>query len=553
MIRQGETMEVEFKGESSERLSDGKLVEAVVCLANRKGLDPAWLLVGVEDDGTVSGAQPRHGKVTDMGKLAAMIEARTVPNVEATVHEVSVDSKPVLAIEVPVMRQLVCTSDGRYVRRARMWNGPTCVPMPVNDMLSLLGDRRLVDHSAEVIPDAKWEDLDHYEFERFRRSVRERKVSDKLLADLDDFGLAKALGVIDANGETRGVRLAALLLFGQPDVLRSLVPTHEVAFQVLRGMKVEQNDFVRHPLLRVLEEFDARVHAANREQEVMVGLVRRGIPNYAEHALREALANALVHRDYYRRGAIHVQWEEDRVLISNPGGFPEGVGLENLLVTGPRPRNPLLADALKRAGVVERRAHGIRSVFHDLMLDGRPPPSYGRSDYMTVFADLPIKQAKPNFVRVTFAAIQQGHSIGLDELLILHRLLAEGRLGLADASRLLQRGSQEARAAMGNLVAAGIAKASSRRSEWELSEFAIDALGDEVGKNARTGDVVAADGQAVLRHVAEHGRITRREVAETCRVTSVQARQLLSGLVESGALEMRGVKRGAFYVSAAKG
>jgi ATP-dependent DNA helicase RecG len=85
-----------------------------------------------------------------------------------------------------------------------------------------------------------------------------------------------------------------------------------------------------------------------------VGLLRVGVPDYSERALREALANALIHRDYQRLGAVHFQWHPDRIEVSSPGGFPEGVRLDNLLVTAPRPRNPLLADAFKRAGIVER-------------------------------------------------------------------------------------------------------------------------------------------------------------------------------------------------------
>jgi hypothetical protein len=64
-------------------------------------------------------------------------------------------------------------------------------------------------------------------------------------------------------------------------------------------------------------------------------------------------------------GAVHFHWHPDRIEISSPGGFPEGVRLDNLLVTAPRPRNPLLADAFKRAGIVERTARGIDTIFYE--------------------------------------------------------------------------------------------------------------------------------------------------------------------------------------------
>ena len=139
------------------------------------------------------------------------------------------------------------------------------------------------------------------------------------------------------------------------------------------------NDFFRWPLLRVMDELLGRFRARNREEEIAVGLLRVGIPDYPERAFREAVANALIHRDYTRLGAVHVQWHPGSLQVSNPGGFPEGVTLDNLLVTPPRPRNPLLADAFKRAGLVERTARGIDTIFFEQLRNGRPAPSYHRS------------------------------------------------------------------------------------------------------------------------------------------------------------------------------
>src|SRR5579859_2359657 len=87
-IAGGETYEVEFKGEQRERLNDRDLVEAVVCLANGAG---GALLVGVEDDGTVTGARPRHeaGR-TDPLRLQALIANTTQPPLSVSVAAVEV-------------------------------------------------------------------------------------------------------------------------------------------------------------------------------------------------------------------------------------------------------------------------------------------------------------------------------------------------------------------------------------------------------------------------------------------------------------------------------
>ncbi len=77
----GESLTVEFKGEAKAPLNDRDLVDTVICLANRLGEEPAWLLIGVEDDGQITGARPRHeAEHTDPARLAALIAARTRPS-----------------------------------------------------------------------------------------------------------------------------------------------------------------------------------------------------------------------------------------------------------------------------------------------------------------------------------------------------------------------------------------------------------------------------------------------------------------------------------------
>ena len=176
------------------------------------------------------------------------------------------------------------------------------------------------------------------------------------------------------------MRLAALLLFGKDDALRRFVPNHEVAFQVLRGLEVEVNDFFRWPLMRVMEEIEARIRARNREQELMVGLLRVGRARLPGAGPARGAGQCPDPPRLPAAGGGALPVAPDRIEISNPGGFPEGVRLDNLLVTAPRPRNPLLADAFKRAGIVERTARGIDTIFYEQLRNGRPAPSYARSD-----------------------------------------------------------------------------------------------------------------------------------------------------------------------------
>jgi ATP-dependent DNA helicase RecG len=556
LIAAGENLNVEFKGESRERLSDEKIVETVVCLANRSGSagsESAWLLIGVEDDGQITGARPRHGKSTDPLRLQALIANRTRPSLLVRVFVTSVEPEgvEVIAIEVPPTRMPVGTSNGVYLQRAiDTWGKPICRPMEPADFQALQGSRGLLDYSSLIVEGASWEDLDPLEFERFRRFVREsREQGDTTLLNLPDQELAKALGAVEANHEVIHIRVLGLLLFGKEEALQRFLPTHEVAFQVLRGQEVQVNEFFRWPLLRVMEEVLQRFRARYQEEEVMVGLFRVGVPEYSERAFREAVANALVHRDYTRLGAVHIQWYDDHIVISNPGGFPEGVSLSNILVTPPKPRNPLLADAFKRAGIVERTGRGIDTIFTEQLRNGRPAPSYERSTPTDVVLVLSGGKANLQFVRLVVEQRQAGHTLGLDELLILNALWQERSLTTPQASRLLQKPEPDARAVLERLVEIGLVEARGERKgrTYHLSAATYRRLGLPSAYVRRRGFELIQQEQMVLQYVRAHGRITRREAAELCQISLDQAYRLLQGLVEKGVLIQHGKKKGSWY------
>ena len=551
LIAAGESLDVEFKGEERGPLSDDDLVEAVVCLANRSADTSAWLLIGVEDDGRITGARPRHesGR-TNPVRLAALIANRTRPSLTTRIEVIPCQGKEVIVVEVPSQSAPVGTTSGRYLRRALGGDGrPCCLPMFFHEMHSRQVDRGAEDYSGLVIPGASWEDLDPLEFDRFRRSIREHRVGDQSLLALPNLELAKALGAVDANGQVRSIRVLGLLLFGKEDSLWRFLPTHEAAFQVLRGQKVEVNDFFRWPLLRLMEEFEQRFAARNREQEILVGMLRVAVPDYPPAAFREALANALIHRDYTRLGAVHVQWHDDRLEISNPGGFPEGVRLDNLLVTAPRPRNPLLADAFKRAGIVERTARGIDTIFYEQLRNGRPAPSYDRSNESGVVVVLPGGQANLEFVRLLAEESRAGRDLRLDELLLLNALWQDRRLTTEEVARLTQKPESEVRVVLNRLVEAGLVESRGERKgrTWRLSAVTYRRLGQPGAYVRQRGFEPLQQEQMVLQYVATHGRITRREAMELCRLSSLQARDLLARLAKAGKLVLHGAKRGAFY------
>jgi len=271
------------------------------------------------------------------------------------------------------------------------------------------------------------------------------------------------------------------------------------------------------------------------------------VPDYPLAAFREALANALVHRDYTRLGAVHVQWHDDRLEITNPGGFPEGVRLDNLLVTAPRPRNPLLADPFKRAGIVERTARGIDTIFYEQLRNGRPAPSYERSNETGVVVVLPGGQANLDFVRLLAEESRAGRDLRLDELL-LNALWQDRRLTTDEAARFTQKPESDARAVLNRLVEAGLVEPRGERKgrTWHLSAATYRRLGQPAAYVRQRG-FEPIQQQMVLQYVERHGRITRREAAELCHLGPYQATRLLDRMVQSGQRVRRGTRRGSFY------
>ena len=511
------------------------------------------MLIGVENDGRISGARPRHeaGR-TDPLRVQALIANRTLPSLSTRAEVVPCDEQDILVIEVLSARQPIGTADGRYVRRALGGDGkPCCIPFYFHEMQGQQGDHGLLDYSRLQLGHLGMDALDPLEFDRYRRMIREnRHRGDEALLDLDNLELARALGAVERSHGATEVRVLGLLLFGHADALAAVLPAHEVAFQVLSGMDVEVNDFFRWPLLRIVEELETRFRARTYECEMQMGMRRVGVPNYALRALREGVANALIHRDYTRLGAVYVQWREDRVDIFNPGGFPQGVRLDNLLVTEPRPRNPLLADAFKRAGIVERTARGIDTIFYEQLRYGRAMPSYARSTTTSVALTLPGGEPNLGFVRLVADAGRQGDApLSLDELLLLHAFQRERRLALARAADAIQKETDDAEALLHQLRDRGLVtmRGPARRATFQLSEVARLRLGDPADE--REGNVDAVPPEQLVRQYAEmHGSVSRKDVADICSLELAQAYRLLKKMVADGVLQRRGAGgRGVRY------
>ena len=103
---------------------------------------------------------------------------------------------------------------------------------------------------------------------------------------------------------------------------------------------------------------------------------RKNILELPENALREAITNAVCHRDYFEKGArVMVEIFDDRVEITNPGSAPKGITKDNFGSTSVT-RNPVIASLLHRVHYIERMGTGIQRMTHEMESSGLNKPIF---------------------------------------------------------------------------------------------------------------------------------------------------------------------------------
>ena len=550
-IPTAETLEVEFKSDR-DCLNDDDLIEALICLANAQG---GTLYLGVENDSTVTGLHA--SRPADIAGLAALIANRTVPRLQVNVQEVLVSGLRVATITVPQCADIIARSDGLVKRRRIGGNGqPECVPFLPNEYPSRRADFQLLDMSAEPMADATLADFDSLQRERLRSVIANNPRSDKSLVGLTNEQLDGALSLTTTRNAQRVPTLLGLLLIGRTDSLRRLVPTHEVLFQVLDGTQVKVNEGSRAALIEIVEWIDLLSRGVNTEQEFNEGLFRIGISRVEVDALREAINNALVHRDYARRGPVRVCWQKDDLIISNPGGFVDGVNLQNLLTTEPRPRNPALADAFKRLGLVDRTGRGVDMIYTSMLRFGRPAPDYSQSMADLVKLSISTEPADLAFVRMVLQEeARQKSPLPVETLLVLTALRESRRLSAAELAVRLQSGAVQAVAVIEPLTERGLIQVhgSGRGRQYTLSPQVYKQLGQGFEYVQQAGFDELQQVELIRNLARQQERIKRKDVMTLCRLGPRQAKHKLDQMVATGLLLRQGLKRGTYYTMAPNG
>ncbi|MBQ9256209.1 MAG: putative DNA binding domain-containing protein [Acidaminococcaceae bacterium] len=541
-----ETLTIEFKSDK-KCLPMDDLYKEVVAMANTDG---GIICLGMENDGSVSGLHNQHSDIT---KMAAEIQTHTVPAQYTVMHIENWEGCDVLVIEIKMSRQLVMTSDGRYMRRRMKQDGtPEMIPMQPYEIMQRLSSIQAVDPSAQVIESIPAKKaLNPVERERLRGIIRTYHGEMSLL-ELSDEELDKTLELVRERDNELYPTIAGLLLLGFEQYIREYVPGNEVLFQVLDGVNVLSNPpAMKGALLEIFEKVNLLFQSRVTEQEIQVGLFRVPIPNYENDAFREGFVNALVHRDYFRAGAVQVQLQNKSMVISSPGGFPEGVTPSNILTVAPTPRNRILAEAVKRIGLAERTGRGVDKIYRAMLRSGHDMPDYSDSNSTSVILRLNSTELDEQFVRMLINEEKRmGALMPVDALIVLSSLKTERRATIAVLAQKIQKREADARNTVEWLVELGVIEGvgNGNARRYMLSSKLYAITGNETGYTRQRGMTTLQEMGLIERHIDKFGKISRMEAAELCKCDRNHAYYILRKMTEEGRAAVIKLGKSSYYV-----
>lgn len=357
LLAQGEGLQVEFK--EADHALPTNFFETACAFLNRDG---GTILLGVEDDGTVSGVQPAavQNLKTNLVNLSNNPEKLEPPCVLFPT-QVQVDGKEIICVQVPADSQLHRT---RGVVYDRSEDGDFRVTDPAR-LAALYNRKRLFYTENTVYPHLRFEELRADLFPKVRQLLASRNPAHPWLA-LDNHQLLVKAGLYQRDQQTDqpGYTLAAALLLGRDELISQVVPHFRVD-ALLR----------RHDLQRYDDRLDIRTNLIDTYEQLM-GFVQKHLPDpfYLEGTtsislrdkiFREVVANILVHREYTNARPTTFVIYADQVVAEN-ANVPHYGGPLLLDTFAPYPKNPAIARFFLQLGRVEELGSGVLNVTHYL-------------------------------------------------------------------------------------------------------------------------------------------------------------------------------------------
>jgi len=257
-----------------------------------------------------------------------------------------------------------------------MRRGEEIVAM-TEDMLKRIFDEGVPDFSAQICKGASVEDLSEDAVEEFRKRWIRKSGNESLSQSSIQQLLLDAELIYD-----EGVTYAALVLFGKKQSLGKFLAQAEVVFEYRSkesaGPASQRIEF-REGFFLYYEKLWETINLRNDIQHFQDGLFIQDIPTFSEGSIREAILNAVGHRDYQNPGSVFIRQFLEKIEITSPGGLPSGVTADNI-IDRQMPRNRRMAEAFSKCGLVERSGQGANRMFEEAIEQSKSLPDFSNTD-----------------------------------------------------------------------------------------------------------------------------------------------------------------------------
>ncbi|MDY6974000.1 MAG: ATP-binding protein [Thermodesulfobacteriota bacterium] len=545
--RQSEFDHVEVK--TARGGTPRRLYEPVSAFANRTG--GGVILFGLDEskDFSIVGVGDAHRLQEEITHLASdNMEPALRPQFLFDEIEdeavVAVEIEEVPAAQKPCFYKQAGLPKGAYLRV-----GNTNRQMTEYEVFGYLSGRAQPTHDEEIVPDATMEDLDKALLDDYLARLRRYRPQASFLEGSQEEVLIR-LRVIGLDDDLARPTVAGLLMFGKypqeffPQMMITFVQYYGTTEdeRTPKGARFVDNRRFEGHISEMVEEVEAYVLSSMRKSSLIEGMFRRDIPEYPQEALREALANAIAHRDYspYARGShVQISMFADRLEIQSPGGLFGNVTLENLEEEHST-RNARLMRMMEDMHIVENRGSGIRAMLMVMREANLEPPGFDdrRSSFRVTFRNHTLMNPE------AIAWLNQFSDISLDDRqrLALVYLRQRRRITNSDYRRLNHVDSTVASQELRGLVQAGLIeqKGVGRWTTYTL-KTPIEILMEHKPKEPQK------EGDQILAYVKRNGSINNMECQKLLNVNRKHAWYLLNKLCKTGKLGIEGKGRWSTY------
>lgn len=383
LIADGETTTIELK-RASPRPTE--MAERLCGMANAQG---GLIIIGVEDaDLRIIGVPNTRIALTIdvILRAARQIEPKLLLDPpEPEICELD-GKRLVVATVLPSAGPIYQSSGVCWVRR-----GTHTIPLGVSEMLELANDRGLVSWERQPARKATMEDIDMERVRAYLGRRPDRSHSSGRLSQLDKALVGMDCAVVKSNGELVPTN-AGILFFGyapQQHILQSDVVCVLFRDELGVGRYIDRKN-ITGTIQELIDEAEAFLNRYVAIGARVEGWKRIDLPEYAIEALREAVVNAVIHRDYSRGGeSVRIFYYTDRIEVHSPGLLLPGITVERMErgEVMSKLRNPVLANLLKDVpGYMERLGSGIRFMLSETKRLGLPTPHFQEeSEFVVTF------------------------------------------------------------------------------------------------------------------------------------------------------------------------